>query len=42
MCIIYEAELFGLLLKKAKPDIYVLVFEYVGLVFCYNALISKG
>jgi len=26
-------KLFGLLLKKAKPDIDVLVLEYVGLVF---------
>ena len=27
MCIIYEAELFGLLLKKAKPDIDVRVLR---------------
>ena len=42
MCIIYEAELFGLLLKKAKPDIDVRVLRVrLSGFFCYNIPVSK-
>ena len=42
MCIIYEAKLFGLLLKKAKPDIDVRVLSVcLSGFFCYNISVSK-